>query len=295
MDELLGGPVDPNLVEVVNQRAQGNPYFVAELTRSLADTGQVEWVDGAWRLDRSRGEPRLPDSITGAVGATIDRLPQDEKLTLLLAAYAAYHRLFYAAPIRRMGRACGLNLDVALAALVERGLISEETPYTLGAWGIVPDTRAFSFATVLLREVAHDMVPLRERADLHLTFADWLREVTDLLPDTRSLVGQIEAGHLFEAWRLRTTRGEADADLGGRALAACLASARSREQLGAWREVVVDLGRAEAIARRIDPDQAAEIAQRIEAAGRAADALHAEMLAADGATDAREADRRLPD
>ena len=273
--EILRGDVDPELMRVVSERAQGNPYFVAELTRNLAETGQVEESAGAWRLDPSKGEPKLPDSVYAAVAATIDRLPPDEKLTLLLGAYAAYHRLFYDEPVRRMPHAEGIDIAAALTGLVERGLISEETPYTLGAWGIVPGTGAFTFATVLMREVAHDMVPIRERAVLHLTFADWLQEVTQALPDTACLVGQIEASHLFEAWHLRAGRGEADAELGRRALGACLKAAEAGVQVEAWREATVDLQRAAAIAEDVAPERMAEIAAQLETVAPRAAALDA--------------------
>ena len=263
--EVLDSAADEELVHIVSERTQGNPHFIAELVRTLAETQQLEEAAGRMHFKRSLDPAGLPDSVHAAVAATIDRLPRDEKLTLMLGSYAAYHRLFYDAPIRRMPHADGFDLDAALGRLVKRGLISEETPYTLGAWGIVPETGAYSFATVLMREVAHDMVPVRERAELHLTFADWLREVEEKLPDTRCLLCQIEAAHLFDAWRARATRGERDDDLARRALTACLTAAGAKEQLEAWRETADELERAAVIARDVAPEMSAEIETRLAA------------------------------
>ncbi len=274
--ERLGGRADDALVRVVNERAQGNPYFVVELTRYLVEGGHLAESDGQWRLEAPEDEQRLPDTVHGAVAATIDRLPPDEKLVLLLASFAAYHRLFYDAPIRRMAQTEGHDVSAALARLVERGLITEETPYTLGAWGVIPDTAAYSFTTVLLREVAHDMVPVRERADLHLTFADWLDDVMAARPEWRCLVCQIEGSHLYEAWRLRAARGDDDRELGRRALDACLAAAHERAELEAWREAAADLRRAAEIAAVVDPGRMAQIAARLEAVTPRANSLAVE-------------------
>ncbi|RME61049.1 MAG: hypothetical protein D6790_08400, partial [Caldilineae bacterium] len=109
----LGQDVDPLVLALIQQQAQGNPFFTEEFVDALREEhmlvrregvwrlsdallaqlqadGCLERVDGTWRLapDASLSAVRLglPDSVHGIVLARLDRLPEDHKLTLKVAS-----------------------------------------------------------------------------------------------------------------------------------------------------------------------------------------------------------------
>lgn len=63
----------PDLLDAVVRKAEGNPFFLEELTRSL--------IEG-----KSAAEMSVPDTIHGVLIARIDRLPEDHKRLLQTAS-----------------------------------------------------------------------------------------------------------------------------------------------------------------------------------------------------------------
>jgi len=62
------------LVQIILAKADGNPLFLEELTRSLMEHGSV------------RGDTAVPDTIQGVLMARIDRLPDAPKRLIQAAA-----------------------------------------------------------------------------------------------------------------------------------------------------------------------------------------------------------------
>ncbi len=84
---LLGD--DLSVLGVINElvaRADGNPFFLEQLVITLIDDGSLEGTPGAYRLQRSPGELRVPGSIAAVIGARVDRLPEAAKSALEAAA-----------------------------------------------------------------------------------------------------------------------------------------------------------------------------------------------------------------
>lgn len=265
---VIGGAADETLVEAVEERAGGNPGFAIELVRSLRDAGAIAERDGRWTLTRPLGELEIPNNIQAMIAARIDGLPPDEKRTLLLASYAAYSRFFYDRPIRLTGDLSGPQVDAALDGLLLKGLISEmPEPGAPGMFGYLAGTRMFAFQQILLREVAHDMVPKAQRPRLHTVFANWLEELMADRPDTRRVLEQIAASKLYEAWSIQHERGEIDPGLAERALRYCVSAAEADASCRAPREASDDLKRALAIARGSLPAEAARIEARLVEVG----------------------------
>ncbi len=260
--QVLDGPIDPAVIAVIEERAEGNPYFVIELVRMLVEDSIVVRRDGRWQLQSAPEALALPDTVHAVVAARIDRLPPLEKRTLLLASYAAYSRYFWDQPLRRMGDLVDADIDSALEGLATKGLITEVSPAsappTLGFDGL-ENTRQFTFSHVFLREVAREMVPKAQRPRLHLAFADWLEEVMATLPWGQKTHVQILAPNLFEAWRHLHERGHDDPLLAERAVRVCLAAAEAQRGCRATREALENLRRALQITRANIPHREPEI------------------------------------
>jgi predicted ATPase/class 3 adenylate cyclase len=72
----------------VLDRAEGNPFFVEEILRSLIDGGIIghDEVAGRWYATRDLVDIPIPDTLHGALSARIDRLKPETKRALQLAS-----------------------------------------------------------------------------------------------------------------------------------------------------------------------------------------------------------------
>jgi len=77
-------PTDVN--QLITTKAEGNPLFVEELIRMLIERGAVFQAEGKWRASTQVSELDIPDSLQGLLLTRIDRLPEDVKHTLRVAA-----------------------------------------------------------------------------------------------------------------------------------------------------------------------------------------------------------------
>ncbi len=63
------------LAHAVYRETDGNPFFVSEVLRHLAETGAIFQDDtGRWTADDSLGQMGLPDSVREVIGARVGRL-----------------------------------------------------------------------------------------------------------------------------------------------------------------------------------------------------------------------------
>ncbi len=75
-----------NLRQLILAKAEGNPFFVEEVLRMLIDRGGIAQRDGHWAVTREIQDIEIPDTLQGVLTARIDRLPEDAKRTLQIAA-----------------------------------------------------------------------------------------------------------------------------------------------------------------------------------------------------------------
>ncbi len=68
------------------KKAEGNPFFVEEVIRVLIDRGALSQADGRWVAQEPIDSLDIPDSLQGLLLARIDRLPEEVKHTLRVAA-----------------------------------------------------------------------------------------------------------------------------------------------------------------------------------------------------------------
>jgi predicted ATPase len=85
------------LREKIQEHAEGNPFYVEEIIRSLMDTGVIAYDESTalWQATRQMDEIELPDTLQGVLMARIDHL--QAKLSVLQLA-AVIGRSFSTAP-----------------------------------------------------------------------------------------------------------------------------------------------------------------------------------------------------
>ena len=158
--ELLAlDPPEP-LRSLVLARAEGNPFFVEELVRSLAETGALERRNGAWHLGGVGEGTAIPDTVHAVLAARIDRLPPAEKAALQAASVVG--RAFSEPPVLHLLE--GETPDFGL--LEERDFIRRSSSAS--------EQREYTMKHALTREVAYSTIPKARRGRLHAAVADWM-------------------------------------------------------------------------------------------------------------------------
>jgi len=90
-EELLGSLVGDgadlaSLRELLIKRTGGNPFFIEEIVRSLAETGALVGSRGAYKLGTPIDAVRVPSTVRTVLAERVDRLPAAEKQLLQTAA-----------------------------------------------------------------------------------------------------------------------------------------------------------------------------------------------------------------
>jgi class 3 adenylate cyclase len=79
--------------KIMVQKADGNPFFLEEIMRTLIDRSAVVNENGRWRVSASIDTITIPDTVQGVIIARIDRL--DEELKLVLKTASVIGRTFF--------------------------------------------------------------------------------------------------------------------------------------------------------------------------------------------------------
>jgi predicted ATPase len=61
------------------KQAEGNPFYVEELTKSLLEIRALEQYENGYVLTQGALQGKIPDTIQNVIAARIDRLPEKEK------------------------------------------------------------------------------------------------------------------------------------------------------------------------------------------------------------------------
>jgi class 3 adenylate cyclase len=160
--ELLGS--DPSLVPLaaaIRERTGGNPFFVEEIVQSLAESGTLAGVRGAYRLAGPMEAQVLPETVQAVLSARIDRLPEREKQVLYAAAVVG--REFSQTLASRAAGLPESEVAAALRTLTASELVFEQALY--------PEPE-YTFKHPLTQEVAYRTQLAARRAEAHRRVAD---------------------------------------------------------------------------------------------------------------------------
>ncbi len=69
---------DEKFVHQIQRESEGNPFFLLELIKLLADEGHIK-KNGVWRLEKSLDDISIPDKIYNVVARRLDRLVEDQR------------------------------------------------------------------------------------------------------------------------------------------------------------------------------------------------------------------------
>ncbi|MEP6470021.1 MAG: adenylate/guanylate cyclase domain-containing protein [Chloroflexota bacterium] len=189
VEHMLDGP-SPDIVQLVVERAEGNPFYAGEIVRSILERG-TDLSDPGGVADAVR---TLPDTVQATVLARLDLLDHEGRRALQVGA--VFGRSFSRAGIGALDETLADHADPALEGLIERDLVRPS------------GGDQFAFRHILIREVAYQTMPRAERAILHAAAGRWLMRLAEGREDE---LAELIAFHLREAAALSATSGTRDA------------------------------------------------------------------------------------
>jgi class 3 adenylate cyclase/tetratricopeptide (TPR) repeat protein len=205
VERLLSTPELPEALRaLISRRAEGNPFFVEELLRSLIDRGVLVRGGGGWSVTPLLHTLKVPDTLQGVLMARLDRLPAETKWLAQQASVIG--RIFlYRVLAHLAGSTATTHAD--LGHLEREDLIRERTRE--------PELE-YIFKHALTQDVAYQSLLAPRRKELHRKVGEVLESLfTDRVAEFRSVIGD----HYLrgEAWEQAVTHliaaGEAAARL----------------------------------------------------------------------------------
>ncbi len=160
--------VSTDLAQHVARHAEGQPLFIREYLRALAQHDLISISDGTARLNQVAPTVQLANSAQGVIQARVDRLGEPTRLTLKIAAVIGRSfplRLLNAIHPTNPGEA---TLRAQLGELRTRQIIDLE----LGD----PEP-VYRFKHGITHEVAYTSLLFGQRRQLHATVARWYQEI----------------------------------------------------------------------------------------------------------------------
>jgi len=139
---------EPDVIDLVAERSEGNPFYAGELVRSYLEHGSLE---------------RLPDSVQATVLARLDLLPPAERRVIQLGS--VFGRAFRAAGVAALEAREAGHVQQLCENLADRDLLRPA------------EGDRYSFRHILIQEVAYGTLPRTERARLHAEAARWVEAI----------------------------------------------------------------------------------------------------------------------
>jgi tetratricopeptide (TPR) repeat protein len=153
------------LSSLIVRKAEGNPFFVEEVVKSLQEIGAIQQAGDHYVLAKRLDEIFVPDTIQDVIMARIDRLAEAPKKTLQLASVVG--REFTRRLVDRLAEIRG-RTEEFLRELKAIELIYEKS--------LFPEL-AYMFKHALTHEVTYNSLLVQRRKELHHLIALAIEEL----------------------------------------------------------------------------------------------------------------------
>lgn len=165
ISELLDQKIPADLCNLIVDHAQGNPFYVEEVLRSLIEDGTLK-KNGSWKITQNLADIQIPPSVQDVLAARIDRLPPDDKQITQHAAIIG--RIFWQDILNRITEVKSVEPTLLLLELRELADRMEDSK--------LAEDWEWVFNHGLIQEVAYSSVPRSMRKVLHRQVALLLEE-----------------------------------------------------------------------------------------------------------------------
>jgi class 3 adenylate cyclase/tetratricopeptide (TPR) repeat protein len=176
---LEKGEVAPEILELILNRASGNPLFIEELTYTLLENGSIDERDNKYILNPRAYDIEVPDTIQGLIAARLDRLDSNSKRTLQVASVIgrdfAFRILQTITRIHEELKSYLLDLQ-GLEFIYEKSLFPE---------------LEYTFKHALTQEVTYYSLLTTRRKELHSKVGQAMEQIfADRLSELSSIIGE---------------------------------------------------------------------------------------------------------
>jgi class 3 adenylate cyclase len=150
------------------QRSEGNPFFLEEIVRHLIDDGLLVHEHGRWEARAEIDNIEIPDNVQAVILARLDLLSREERRVAQRAAVVG--RVFWDGAVAKL--AGDDDLDAILRTLRRRELVLDRLSSSIAGQA------EYIFKHVLIRDVAYESLPRKERSRAHVETAAWIEQTT---------------------------------------------------------------------------------------------------------------------
>lgn len=146
------------LARAVYQETEGNPFFVREVLRHLAETGAVERREGGWTTRLAVDELGIPEGVRDVVGRRLARLSDDANQVLRIASV--------------VGPEFELSVVRAAGDLSEETLLNAVEEAASARVVIEVSATRYRFAHALMRATLYESLSAARQVALHRRTAE---------------------------------------------------------------------------------------------------------------------------
>jgi serine/threonine protein kinase/tetratricopeptide (TPR) repeat protein len=167
---LGGAHVPPDVHTAIIHRAGGNPFFLKELLDALLERGVLRFEDGPERrvVRRTGAVFALPSTLEDVIVSRISELADRERNALRWLAVVGP-----GLTANEVGQLVGFDVTDAVRTLEGKGLVLRRPGGALG------------FPSVIVRQVAYEVIENEERGKLHKRVAQYLSALANKPPPAR--------------------------------------------------------------------------------------------------------------
>lgn len=151
---------------VIQQRADGNPLFIEQLTYAMRDAGRIVVENGLCRAAQDGGLEAaiIPDTVQRVITTRLDQLPPSEAMTLKVASVIGQRFTLQTLSEIHPVRATERTLLDHLQTLTRLDLVEPVA---------AAPSPTYEFRHVITQEVAYNLMLSEQSRELHRRLAEW--------------------------------------------------------------------------------------------------------------------------
>jgi class 3 adenylate cyclase len=174
------------ILQEIATRAEGNPYFLEEIVKSLVKAGLLK-PGGDPQEVQKKLLSQIPESLRATLQARMDNLSREARMVALLASVVG--RVFWVGALLAAARSKPLPGATPMFNIPEsvverfiqdglRQLVRAELAFPRSG-SKFSDDQEYIFKNSYLRDVAYSLIPNRNRAQYHKAIAEWMKAKPD--------------------------------------------------------------------------------------------------------------------
>jgi len=175
-----------DVLQEIAIRAEGNPYFLEEIVKSLLKTGLLEPGQDPEAIHINLLS-QIPESLRATLQARMDNLSREARTVALLASVVG--RVFWVGALLKAARSEPMPGTTPMVSVPEpvvdrfvqdglRQLVRAELAFPRSG-SKFSDDQEYIFKNSYLRDVAYSLIPNRNRVQYHKAIAEWMKTKLD--------------------------------------------------------------------------------------------------------------------